>query len=235
MAFNFEAAMHNALVDLGAIETVGLGDHYPLYFDTIGGFLLVHVNEDWVACRFDDIKAANANIHFGSLNPYSGKWNWHFEKVGQREVDFVAEQIRKILVPADQRRVRCPDCFAGQEQRFDDNLPDGYYRGVCRTCGGTSVDPSGAAVSPGHKAENGLLTVFARREPTKDPVLLSLGMSSKEDVVIYRDKECQQFFARWAWGSDGIPRKNTRRVTLNCYNWNLAWVDSPAATAKGAA
>ena len=59
-----------------------LGEYERYTIQTKAGPLLVHVYDDWVACRFDDV--ARAKIHFGympgvnsRLNPYSGKWNWH--------------------------------------------------------------------------------------------------------------------------------------------------------------
>jgi hypothetical protein len=45
---------------------------------TRGGPLLVHIYDDWLACRFDDV--ALAKKVFGKqlqFNQYSGKWNWH--------------------------------------------------------------------------------------------------------------------------------------------------------------
>jgi hypothetical protein len=51
---------------------------------TIVGLLTIHVYDDWLACRFAETERPNA--HFGvrysdpciRLNPYSGKWNWHW-------------------------------------------------------------------------------------------------------------------------------------------------------------
>lgn len=69
-----------------------------------------------------------------------------------------------------------------------------------------------------------LLSVYARKEPTQDPIDQKLGFKEKMDTVFYRDAACKVFFARKPWHQSGHPRKNTRRVTLNCWPWALHWV-----------
>lgn len=74
-----------------------------------------------------------------------------------------------------------------------------------------------------------LLTVFARREPTKNAEALALekvapGSTAKmTDVVIYRDSNCTNVFCRFGPHQSGRPRRNTKTVTLNCWNWALQW------------
>ncbi len=36
----------------------------------------------WVHLRFDDVAQAKATVGYGSLNPYSGKWNFMFSNRG---------------------------------------------------------------------------------------------------------------------------------------------------------
>lgn len=69
-----------------------------------------------------------------------------------------------------------------------------------------------------------MLTVYARREPTVDPVAKAHGCSHKKDTVFYRDAECKDVMARKPWHQSGHPRKNSRQVTLNCYRWQLSWI-----------
>lgn len=69
-----------------------------------------------------------------------------------------------------------------------------------------------------------LLAVFARKEPTSDAVAIAAGVRDKRDTVFYRDALCTQVFARKPWYQSGHPRRNTRTVTLNCWPWNLQWV-----------
>ena len=69
-----------------------------------------------------------------------------------------------------------------------------------------------------------MLTVFARREPTVDPVAKAHGCGHKQDTVFYRDAECKDVMARKPWHQSGHPRKNSRQVTLNCYRWQLNWI-----------
>ncbi|KVP75341.1 hypothetical protein WJ96_06155 [Burkholderia ubonensis] len=68
-----------------------------------------------------------------------------------------------------------------------------------------------------------LLTVFARREPTVDPVALAHGCADKKDTVFYRDAQCTDVMARKPWHQSGHPRKNSTAVTLNCFRWKLQW------------
>lgn len=69
-----------------------------------------------------------------------------------------------------------------------------------------------------------MLTLYARKEPTQDSVAKALGLKGKQDTVFYRDRACTQVMARKPWHQSGQPRRNSKRVTLNCYNWNLEWV-----------
>lgn len=68
-----------------------------------------------------------------------------------------------------------------------------------------------------------MVTLYARKESTKDPVALQFGMKEKKDTVIYRDKGCTDIVARWPWHFSSCPRYGQKRVTLNCANWNLSW------------
>lgn len=74
------------------------------------------------------------------------------------------------------------------------------------------------------KTMTGLLTLYARREPTVDVVSIQHGLAHKQDVVLYRDKECKQPKGRMCWHYSGLPRRNSRSVMLNCFRWNLQWV-----------
>ena len=44
------------------------------------GPLQISVYPDWVACRFDDVERAVGVIGRHGMNPYSGKWNHHFDQ-----------------------------------------------------------------------------------------------------------------------------------------------------------
>jgi hypothetical protein len=50
--------------------------------NTVAGPLRVRPMDDWLACHFEDIPAAIKHLPThdcgGHLNPYSGKWNWHW-------------------------------------------------------------------------------------------------------------------------------------------------------------
>ncbi|MET3139848.1 hypothetical protein AAKU61_004230 [Undibacterium sp. GrIS 1.2] len=66
-----------------------------------------------------------------------------------------------------------------------------------------------------------LLTVFAKKEKSTEPLDKLLGFSNKLDTVIYKDKECTQFFGRFPWYFIKNPRRNSKLITLDCCNWNL--------------
>lgn len=70
-----------------------------------------------------------------------------------------------------------------------------------------------------------LLPVYVRREPTADSVALAHGLSNKKDTVFYRNAQCTEVMARKPWHQSGHPRKNSKVVTLNCYRWQLEWVN----------
>lgn len=71
-----------------------------------------------------------------------------------------------------------------------------------------------------------LLTVFARREPTTDSVAIAQGVQGKRDTVFYKDALCTQLFARKPWYQSGHPRRNSTKITLNCFPWAIQWVPS---------
>lgn len=71
-----------------------------------------------------------------------------------------------------------------------------------------------------------LITVYARREPTTDAVILQYAPTSarkKHDIVIYRDKAATEIKARFSWYLNR-PRQNQKTVMLNCCRWNLEWI-----------
>lgn len=68
-----------------------------------------------------------------------------------------------------------------------------------------------------------LLTLFARKEPTTDPVSLRWGPKGKKDTVVYQDEACTQFVARYHWYQSSCPRRGQKRTTLNCWDWALTW------------
>ncbi len=94
---------------LGAVDT-GHPCMYPWSIETRAGSLLIHPYADeidfWIACRFEDVSRAREVLGVkpyqvsGRLNPYSGKWNFHYY-VGAAEAevaDFV-RQLEVILAP----------------------------------------------------------------------------------------------------------------------------------------
>jgi hypothetical protein len=88
---------------------------------TLAGMLSIIPYDGWFACRFQDVKAAVSLLGYdpacGRLNPYSGKWNFHFGRCTAEEAlaEFVWELSR--VLPRTPRpplmRVRGPAKRAG--------------------------------------------------------------------------------------------------------------------------
>jgi hypothetical protein len=98
-AFEFMSACDRTFSLFGAAYEEK--DHpYAWTFDTGAGALYCHAIEDGAFCRFAHPDRAKAIIGAGSLNPYSGKWNWHYNKPGLDELlDLQRHLIRVVRVP----------------------------------------------------------------------------------------------------------------------------------------
>jgi hypothetical protein len=92
--FDFAHAVTEGLRQLGARQAGA----YGWQLDTVGGLLDISPYDAWVACRFDDVERAKAHVRSGNLNPYSGKWNWHFVKPTPDDVEYLIEQLDRILL-----------------------------------------------------------------------------------------------------------------------------------------
>lgn len=69
------------------------------------------------------------------------------------------------------------------------------------------------------------LTLFARREPTTDPILRAMAPKARRsDVQVYRDADATQPVGRFPWNYSNKPRSKQRRVTLNCARYALQWL-----------
>jgi hypothetical protein len=67
------------------------------------------------------------------------------------------------------------------------------------------------------------ITLYARKEPTTDAVAIAHGEADRQDVCLYGDKGCTDLKARWAWHVSGIPTKRNKRITYNCFTYNIEW------------
>ncbi len=60
------------------IESVGaMKNDDSLILTTPIGLLNIHIYENWIDCRFEDVHAATVFTK-GVSNRFSGKWNWHY-------------------------------------------------------------------------------------------------------------------------------------------------------------
>lgn len=71
----FKQRIREELMKCGGKEHNGL---YPYILQTPIGVLNVDIWDNSVMCRFDDEKQAT-RFTAGASNPYSGKWNFHFD------------------------------------------------------------------------------------------------------------------------------------------------------------
>lgn len=78
----FKKEVTTWLESVGAVRSdtpVGvLGLPYDYRLETTLGILHVSPNDDWVACRWDDVERALATIGPDNMNRHSGKWNHHY-------------------------------------------------------------------------------------------------------------------------------------------------------------
>jgi|GEM_PF-6788919 len=66
---------------------------------------------------------------------------------------------------------------------------------------------------------NNLFTLYARREPDLKTIC-----PQRFDVVLYKDSTATTFYGRWPWYYSSCPRRNQKRVVVNCSRWNLKWI-----------
>ena len=86
----FKAEIGRRLEALGAIGSRDCGYDYAVA--TVAGNLYVTVYDDWIACRFEEPERAKA-ISDTRLNPYSGKWNHHYD-----DAEFKGRRTTRLCV-----------------------------------------------------------------------------------------------------------------------------------------
>lgn len=98
----FINAVEDGLVALGARQVEparkGLGNEptgggYEI--ETKYGTLYVHPYGTWVATRFADVERAKGHGLYG-LNPYTGKWNHHFEQPTEDHAEYFLAMLKHI-------------------------------------------------------------------------------------------------------------------------------------------
>ena len=77
-----KAGVERFLFGLGARPPRQPAGLYDLELETPVGLLWISVQDGWVATRFDEVARAHRLTRHWSAhrsNPYSGKWNFHFD------------------------------------------------------------------------------------------------------------------------------------------------------------
>ena len=75
----FKAEIGRRLEAVGATRNRDCDYAHEYAVATVAGNLYVTIYDDWIACRFDEPERAKAAVSDPRLNPYSGKWNHHYD------------------------------------------------------------------------------------------------------------------------------------------------------------
>lgn len=69
------------------------------------------------------------------------------------------------------------------------------------------------------------LTIYARKEPSTDEILLKYSPYQKEyDVVLYADKEAKTKRGAFRWDLSNKPTRRNKFVNFNCFRYRLEWI-----------
>lgn len=104
----FKDLVEAALAKLGAQRNDAEASSYAYSLPTMVGGLLCHVTDDSMLARFQNVERACGVVQSGSLNPNSGKWNWHFTNAGEQEARNLFVEMAGLL-PALPRYGDFPD------------------------------------------------------------------------------------------------------------------------------
>ena len=70
-----------------------------------------------------------------------------------------------------------------------------------------------------------MITLYAKKEPTIDPVSIHHGVKEM-DTVLYRDTAHTDEKARIPWHHSNCPDRRYKYVMLNCYRWRISWTNT---------
>lgn len=98
--FNFKTSCRHMLKQLGGKNDNYFGA-YEVKFETIAGPMYCAPKEDWLACLFTDVKEAKKKIQAGSLNQFSGKWNWMFINPNEGTVKDLFKEMAVVMDVSD--------------------------------------------------------------------------------------------------------------------------------------
>lgn len=89
----FQAAVERIVDRMGCVPDPSYGRR----LETVAGALHITPYDTWVATRFEDVARAKSKVGQGSLNPYSGKWNWHFSPTELQDPQTCARVVFNAL------------------------------------------------------------------------------------------------------------------------------------------
>lgn len=69
------------------------------------------------------------------------------------------------------------------------------------------------------------ITIYARKEPTTDGILLKYAPQAKEfDVVLYSDNQGKHKKGTYRWDMSSKPTRRNKYVMFNCFRYKLEWI-----------
>ena len=114
------------LISVGALP----GEFGTFTLETNAGPLQITPLDGWVACKFKEVERAVDLLGSQSINPHSGKWNWHYYNVPANEAIKAFKLVLRMV--ADLPAEKC-----GKNSRCVEPQPRG---GKCLNCGGWLED-----------------------------------------------------------------------------------------------
>jgi hypothetical protein len=77
----------------------------------------------------------------------------------------------------------------------------------------------------------GLITLYARKEPTTDSTTLAhpeFTKGNEQDIVLYSNAEATEQKCRFPWYYSTKPDRRNKTVMFNCHRWRLEWLPALA-------
>ena len=69
------------------------------------------------------------------------------------------------------------------------------------------------------------MTLYARKEPSTDEILLKYAPNAKKfDVAIYADNQAQNKRCVFRWDLSSKPTRRNKFVNFNCFRYRLEWI-----------
>jgi hypothetical protein len=111
------------MLTLAGAKAAAPGSFYPYTIETVAGMMGCTPYDNWLACRFYSVEKAKPLVKAGSLNPFSGKWNWHYDKPTAKDLASLQYQIAAVAI-APQEVTEIIESYRAQAQLLDNTTTD---------------------------------------------------------------------------------------------------------------